>query len=74
MKYYLIEIATGDLKIQGKAIYEYNTKDEAIANFHSRLGTAMKSELYTSVLEKVIDSMGNEFETAYYSRPVESEE
>lgn len=74
MKYYLIEIATGDLKIQGKAIYEYNTYDEAIANFHARLGMAMKSELYASVLEQVIDSIGNVFETEYYARPVEVEE
>lgn len=55
MKHYLIEIAEGDAKIQGKAIYEYSTKDEAIASFHSKMGVAMKSELYTREQLSVID-------------------
>lgn len=46
MKYYLIEIADGDDKIKGKGIYEYEDRTLAIANFHSKLGVAMKSELY----------------------------
>lgn len=33
MKYYVIEIATGDSKIAGKAIYEYATKNEALASY-----------------------------------------
>jgi len=56
MKFYLIEIAEGDSKISGKAIYEYATRDEAIANFHSKLGSAMKSELYTSEQILVLNS------------------
>lgn len=58
MKYYLIEISEGDSKISGKAIYEYATRNEAIANFHKKLGTAMGSDLYTSDLVMVINSTG----------------
>lgn len=58
MKYYVIEIATGDIKITGKGIYEYNSETEAVASFHSKLGTAMKSDLYETELILVIDSDG----------------
>lgn len=58
MKFYLIEISEGDQKIEGKAIYEYATLNEAVANFHSKLGSAMKSNLYTSELVMVINSDG----------------
>lgn len=56
MKYYLIEISEGDSKIAGKAIYEYATKNEAIATFHSKIGVAMKSDLYASHQIMVINS------------------
>lgn len=59
MKYYLIEIADGDNKITAKGVYEYNTKNEAMANFHKKLGTAMGSELYTSELIMVVSEDGN---------------
>lgn len=58
MKFYLIEISEGEEKIEGKAIYEYATLNEAVANFHSKLGAAMKSNLYTSELVMVINSDG----------------
>ena len=56
MKYYLIEIAEGDAKIKGKGIHEYNSRNEAIASFHSKMGVAMKSELYTKEQLMVVDS------------------
>ena len=56
MKFYVIEISEGDSKIKGKSIYEYSTLNEALANFHSKLGTAMKSDLYTSEQIFVINS------------------
>ena len=56
MKYYLIEIADGDSKIKGKGIYEYATRNEALANFHSKLGVAMKSELYKTEQILVVNS------------------
>ena len=43
MKFYLIEISEGDANIAGKAIYEYETRSEAIANFHTKLGSASRS-------------------------------
>lgn len=48
MKYYVVEISEGDSKIKGKGMYEYETRDEAVATYHSKIGTAMKSDLYTS--------------------------
>lgn len=56
MKYYLIEISTGNKKIQAKAVYEYVTLNEAKANFHQKLGNAMKSELYQSEQIMIITS------------------
>lgn len=56
MKYYLIEIAEGDSKIAGKAIYEYSNRNEALANFHKKNGNARLSELYTSQQLLVINS------------------
>lgn len=56
--FYVIEISTGDAKIAGKAIYQYNTIDEAVATFHSKLGTAMKSDLYATELIMVMDDEG----------------
>lgn len=56
--YYVIEIATGDTKIEGKAIYSYDTVNKAIATFHQKLGNAMKSELYKTELVMVIDDAG----------------
>lgn len=66
MKYYLIEISAGDARIAGKAIYEYQTMNEAVASFHSKIGTAMKSDLYKSELVIVIDDKGNVCETNCY--------
>lgn len=56
--FYVIEISTGDAKITGKGIYSYETEHDAVATFHSKLGTAMKSDLYESDLIMVIDADG----------------
>lgn len=58
MKYYLLEIANGDAKVAGKAVYEYASLNEAVAAFHKKLGSAMSSELYTEELVIVTDSEG----------------
>lgn len=68
MKFYLIEIATGDAKIAGKSVYEYGTKNEAVAMFHQKLGTAMKSELYTTEVIMVTDYSGNVITKEYFTR------
>lgn len=56
--YFLIEIAEGDSKIAGYAIYGYETEKEAVATFHQKLASAMKSELFTTELLSVIDADG----------------
>lgn len=57
-KYYLLEISEGNSKIAGKAVYEYATENDAVAMFHQKLATAMKSDLFTSELVMVIDDNG----------------
>lgn len=56
--FYLVEVSTGDTKITAKAIYTFATETEAIANFHSKLGAAMKSDLFDTELCIVIDENG----------------
>lgn len=68
--YYLIEISDGDSKIAGKGVYEYATLDDAVANFHSKLGAAMKSELFISELVMVIDSNGGIYKSEKYEKAV----
>lgn len=68
MKYYVIEISEGDSKIKGKGIHEYNSRNEAIASFHSKMGVAMKSELYTKEQLIVIDSENCEIISEVFDR------
>ena len=68
--YYLVEIATGDPKIAGKAVYSYNNRNDAIANFHSKMGAAMKSELYTTELLVVLDKNGMAVEREIFERVI----
>ena len=73
MKYYVIEVSEGDSKIEGKGMYEYATLTEAVANFHAKLGTAMKSDLYTSELVMVINSEGGVHKSEKFEREVATE-
>lgn len=66
MKYYLIEVVTGDDKVKGKGMYEYDTLKEAVANFHQKLGIAMKSDLYETNLLMVVNSEGGVHEIESY--------
>lgn len=66
MSYYLIEISKGDFAITGKGIYTYDKPNDAIAAFHSKIGAAMKSDMYTSEMVKVIDEDGNSLCTEHY--------
>lgn len=63
MKFYVIEIATGDKKIEGKGIYEYESKEKALANYHKKLGIAMDSELYKTDLVMAIAGNGDVYAT-----------
>lgn len=65
--FYLIEISTGDSKIAGKAIYEYAAEKDAMAAFHQKLGSAMKSELYKTDLVIVMDSYGTVIKRERYA-------
>lgn len=56
-KYYVIEITTKADKTE-KGIYEYATENEAVANFHSKMGGAMKNKDYLAELLMVIDDNG----------------
>lgn len=57
--FYVVEVSTGDAQIAGKAVYQYNTLDEAVGTFHSKLGSAMKSALYETELVLVIEDNGS---------------
>lgn len=57
--YYVMEISTGDPKIAGRAVYAYESLRDASATFHSKLGTAMKSDLYETELIIVVDEYGS---------------
>lgn len=70
--FYVLEIANGDSKIKGKGVYELATLNEAVALFHSKLGIAMKSELYTDELVMVIGADGAVYRSEkYIATPVE---
>lgn len=71
--FYLIEISVGDTKITGKAVYEYETQNEAVAKFHSKLGSAMGSELYDSELIMVVDNNGTVIKREKYAKPLPPE-
>lgn len=64
--FYLIEISAGDSKIAGKAIYEYATEKDAMAAFHQKLASAMKSELYKTDLVIVMDAYGTVIKKEQY--------
>lgn len=67
--FYLIQIATGDTKIAGKAVYGYESENEAVANFHGKLSSAMKSDLFETELVMVIDDAGKVLKREKYTAP-----
>lgn len=70
MTYYLIEVSEGDSAIAGKAIYEYEDKDLAIANFHTKMGNAMKSALFSREQVMVINSANGVEKQEVWTRKV----
>ena len=69
MKYFLIELTTTEEKVE-KAVYEYETRDLAVANFHSKMGAAMKAEAYLAEMLMVIDETGSVQIYDYFKREV----
>lgn len=55
-------------------MYPYATEMEAIANFHSKMGGAMKNATYASELLMVVTNTGAVIKSEYWVRPIEVEE
>lgn len=69
MKYFLIEISKLSTKETfEKGIYEYNTPNEAIAQFHKKLGGAMSNDTYEKELVMVINEIGGVLKTEHYEK------
>ena len=66
--YFLIEITTTDSV--SKAIYQYNSLDEATANFHSKMGSQMKNDSCQAELVMVIDDAGAVYRSEKYNKEV----
>ena len=72
--FYVIEVSTGDAAIAGRAIYAYATLDEAVATWHSKMGSAMKSDKFETELLVVMDDNGAEYRVEKFTRPAVGEE
>lgn len=74
-KFYLVEVTKYvDGTADAKAIYTYDTETEAIANFHSKMGGAMKNANYAFEMLHVISDYGVVVKTEYFERAVETPE
>lgn len=70
--FYLIEITTKADKVE-KGIYQYDTRDDAVANFHTKMGGAMKNANYLAEMLMVIDERGGVVIYDYYQKVEEGE-
>ncbi len=72
---YLIEVTNyNDGTPVATGMYPYETEMEAIANFHSKMGGAMKNEKYASELLMVVTNTGAVVKSEYWVRPIETPE
>lgn len=71
-KYYVIEISVmkEDPTKDTKGIYTYDDINKAIGTFHSKLGSAMKSDAFLSELVMVIDDNGAVIKSEKYVAPI----
>ena len=75
MKYYLTEITTyNNGTADAAGVYAYDDKDLAVANFHSKMGGAMKNANYASELLVVLSETGETIKREYWVRPVPTPE
>ena len=73
--FYLIEITSYmDKDTVDKGIYSYTDRTLAIANFHSKMGGAMKKENFKTEMLMVVDSRGGVQTYDYWEREIEPEE
>lgn len=67
--FYLIEVTSyNNGTEEAKAIYSYQTEDEAVAKWHSKMGGAMSNETYETELLIVVDSVGTVIRSDYWQR------
>lgn len=64
--FFLIEITTTDKT--AKAVYQYDSQAEAIANFHSKIGGQMKNADCMAELVIVIDDNGAVIKAEKFAR------
>lgn len=57
-----------------KALYEYDTQDEAVKNFHQSLASYINSSTYSQCSVVVLDSFGNSIRSEYWTEPIEEAE
>lgn len=73
--FYLVEVTEYMNETpSAKAVYSYESQDEAIARFHQKMGGAMLNENYATELLVVMNSTGKTVKTEYYARPVPAPE
>ena len=69
--YYLIEITSYmDKETVDKGIYSYTDRTLAIANFHSKMGGAMKNANFKSEMLMVVDYRGGLQTYDYWEREI----
>lgn len=72
MKYYVILLATyNDGKADKKAIYECKDENDAVATFHSNMGTFMKDPTVKTLNVRAINDNGGEYENGIYRKEEE---
>lgn len=52
-----------------KALYEHDTKDEAVKNFHQMLASHINSPTYNRCAVLVVDTFGNAIRSEYWNEP-----
>lgn len=69
MKFYVILLATyNDGKADKKSIYECKDENDAVATFHSYMGTMMKDETVKTLNVRAINDNGGEYENGVFTR------
>ncbi len=70
-KYLIIEYTKYiDGTADSKAIYTFDSENEALATFHSKMGGAMKNVNYAFELLHVINEYGVDIKSEYFERTV----
>lgn len=71
MKYYLIEVTTyTDSDKEDKGMYSYESYNDALASFYTKIGGLMKKDNTASELVVIIDTNGNVLRSDKYEKPI----